>query len=165
MGPDPRRRSEQSCAAHHGNGVHKLEANGEPPYRSQDDFLVERSVSEGYDTDAQRNREDTLRPVVLFAPDNSLHDIYSLLRRSKFAGNAMHIEMLRYDAPFFNFKGDKVRLTPIDLARRWFDTVDAAQKALVVLSHVGHSAMLTMSELRLNELVMRVRPMANPVGY
>ena len=77
--------------------------------------------SERYDIEAERNLEDTLRPVVLYAPDYSLHDIYSLLQGSKFAGTALYPEVLRYDArtlgpkfdvPFFIFNGDKDLVTP-----------------------------------------------------
>lgn len=160
---------EKARAAHDEDGIRKLETIGAPPYKSQDDLLVERGVSERYDIDAERNLEDTLRPVVLFAPDYSLHDIYSLLQGSKFVGNALYAEVLRYDArtlgprfdvPFFIFNGDKVLVTPIDLAQQYFEAIEAPQKAFVVLDGGGHSAMLTMPDRFLNELVTRVRPLA-----
>ena len=160
---------EKARAAHDEDGVRKLEMIGAPPYKSQEDLLVERGVSERYDIDAERNLEDTLRPVVLFAPDYSLHDIYSLLQGSKFIGNALYAEVLRYDArtlgpkfdvPFFIFNGDKDLVTPIDLAQQYFDTIEAPQKSFVVLDGGGHSAMLTMPDRFLDELVTRVRPLA-----
>ncbi len=160
---------EKARAAGDEDGVRKLQTIGAPPYKSQDDLLVERAVSERYDIEAERNLEDTLRPVVLFAPDYSLHDIYSLLQGSKFAGTALYPEVLRYDArtlgpkfdvPFFIFNGDKDLVTPIDLAQRYFDTIEAPQKAFVALDGGGHSAMLTMPDRFLHELVARVRPLA-----
>jgi pimeloyl-ACP methyl ester carboxylesterase len=156
-------------AAHDEDGIRKLETIGAPPYKSQEDLLVERGVSERYDTEAERNLEETLRPVVLFAPDYSLHDIYSLLQGTKFAADALYEEILRYDArtlglkfdvPFFVFNGDLDLVTPINLAQRYFDTVEAPQKAFVTLEGGGHSAMLTMSDQFLKELVTRVRPLA-----
>jgi len=102
-------------------------------------------------------------------PDYSLHDIYSLLQGSKFVGNALYAEVLRYDArtlgprfdvPFFIFNGDKDLVTPIDLAQQYFEAIEAPQKAFVVLDGGGHSAMLTMPDRFLNELVTRVRPLA-----
>ena len=161
---------QKARAALDDDGVAKLTAIGAPPYKSQQDLLVEREVSERYDTEAERNLESTLRPVVLFAPGFSLHDIYSMVQGSKFAGNAMYPEMLTYDArtlgpkfavPFFIFNGDRDMVTPLDLAQRYFDTLDAPQKAFVTLSGGGHSAMLTMSDEFLAELVARVRPLAH----
>jgi pimeloyl-ACP methyl ester carboxylesterase len=160
---------EKARVAHDQDAIEKLEAIGAPPYKSQQDLLVEREVSERYDTDAERNLESTLRPVVLFAPGFSLRDIYSMLQGSKFAGNAIYAEMLTYDAravgskftvPFFIFNGDRDLVTPMDLAMQYFDTIDAPQKGFVVLKGGGHSAMLTMSDVFLNELVTRVRPLA-----
>jgi putative intracellular protease/amidase len=51
-------------------------------------------------------------------------------------------------------------VTPIDLAQQYFDTIEAPQKEFVVLAGGGHSAMLTMTDVFLNELVTRVRPLA-----
>jgi len=88
---------------------------------------------------------------------------------SKFVGNALYAEVLRYDArtlgprfdvPFFIFNGDKDLVTPIDLAQQYFEAIEAPQKAFVVLDGGGHSAMLTMPDRFLNELVTRVRPLA-----
>jgi pimeloyl-ACP methyl ester carboxylesterase len=156
-------------AAHDDDAIARLEEIGAPPYRSQHDLLVERDVSERYDTEAERNLEANLRPVVLFAPEFSLRDIYTMLQGSKFAGNAIYPEMLTYDArnlgprfdvPFFIFNGDKDLVTPMDIARQYFDTIDAPQKEFIVLGGGGHSALLTMPEQFLTELVARVRPLA-----
>ena len=155
--------------AHDEDGIAKLVAIGKPPYKSQTDLLVERDVSERYDTDAERNLEATLRPAVLFAPDFSMADVYSMLQGSKFASNALYQEVLGYDAralgpefavPFFVFNGDEDRVTPADLAQRYVDAIDAPQKAFVALRGGGHSAILTMSDRFLEELVTRVRPLA-----
>ena len=156
--------------AHDEDGIAKLTAIGAPPYESQTELLVERDVSERYDTDAERNLEDTLRPVVLFAPNFSMADVYSMLQGSKFASNALYREMLGYDArtlgtdfavPFFVFNGDEDRVTPADLARQYVDVIDAPRKEFVVLRGGGHSAILTMSDRFLAELVTRVRPLAS----
>jgi pimeloyl-ACP methyl ester carboxylesterase len=156
-------------AAHDDDGIAALESIGAPPYKSQRDLLVEREISERYDTEAERNLEATLRPVVLFAPEFSLRDIYSMLQGSEFAGNAIYPEMLTYDArklgprfdvPFFIFNGDQDLVTPIDLAKAYFDTIAAPRKEFVVLDSGGHSALLTMPDLFLAELVARVRPLS-----
>jgi pimeloyl-ACP methyl ester carboxylesterase len=157
-------------AANDSDGVRRLEAIGAPPYASQRELLVERDVSERYDTDAEQNLEAKLRPVVLFAPEFSLYDVYSMLQGAKFAAATMYPEIVGYDArrlgyrfdvPFFIFNGDRDLVTPVDLAQPYFDMIDAPQKALVVLPGGGHSAMLTMPDAFLTELVTRVRPLAN----
>jgi pimeloyl-ACP methyl ester carboxylesterase len=156
-------------------GIRALEAIGAPPYDTQEDLLVQREVSERYDTEAERNLESDLTPVVLFAPDYSLLDILDFRRGSKFAGDAMYEEMLTYDArtlgpgidvPFFIFNGDEDLITPAHLAREYFETVEAPMKDFVVLEGGGHSAILTMSDVFLRELVARVRPFADhePTG-
>lgn len=151
------------------DGLRRLQAIGPPPYASQEDLLVQRKVSERYDTEAERRLESRLRPVVLFAPDYSLLDIHHLLEGSKFAGHAMYPEVLKYDAralgpdfdvPFFVFNGDRDLITPADLALEYFEAVEAPRKEFVVLEGGGHSALLTMPDVFLTELVARVRPLA-----
>lgn len=150
-------------------GIRALEAIGPPPYATQADLLVQRRISERYDTEAERNLEADLTPVVLFAPGYSPLDILDFLRGSKFAGSALYQEVLGYDArslgprfevPFFIFNGDRDRITPTDLARAYFETVEAPAKEFVVLEGGGHSALLTMSDVFLQELVTHVRPLA-----
>jgi hypothetical protein len=51
-------------------------------------------------------------------------------------------------------------VTPVNLAKQYFDAIEAPQKDFVVLEGGGHSALLTMPDLFLSELVARVRPLA-----
>jgi proline iminopeptidase len=148
--------------------VARLQAVGPPPYASEADLLVQRELSERFDTAAERNLETEMRPLVLFAPDFGLMDIWSLLQGQKFAGDALYAQTLGYDArrlgldvavPFFVFNGDRDRITPLRLARDYFDAVRAPAKALVVLKGGGHSALLTMPERFLAALDAHVRPL------
>jgi pimeloyl-ACP methyl ester carboxylesterase len=156
-------------AANDESGLRALEAIGAPPYASQSDLLVQREISARYDTEAERSLESDLTPVVLFAPDYSIGDILDFLEGSKFAGAAMYAEMLTYDArelgpvfdlPFFIFTGDHDLVTPADLAHAYFEIVEAPRKEFVLLEGGGHSAILTMPDVFLRELVARVRPLA-----
>lgn len=151
------------------DAIARLEAVGPPPYASQADLLVQREISRRYDTPAEQSLESDLTPVVLFAPDYSLLDIRAFLKGEKFAGDAMYPETLGFDArglgprfevPFFVFDGDRDLVTPASLARAYFDTIDAPVKEFVVLEGGGHSALLTMPDAFLAELVARVRPLA-----
>lgn len=156
-------------AAHDEDGIRALEAIGAPPYKSEEELLVERHVSERYDVESERNLETNLRPMVLFAPGYSPFDIKDFLDGMKFASQTMYDEILSYDArtlgpkfavPFFIFNGDQDRVTPANLAREYFDTVEAPEKAFVELKGGGHSAMLTMHDVFLSELLTHVRPLA-----
>lgn len=155
-------------ADHDDAAIAELEAVGPPPYKSEADLLVQRRLSERYDTEAERNLEAELRPVVLFAPEFSLADIWSLLQGQRFAADALYQETLGYDArrlgpdfevPFFIVNGDHDLVTPSDLARRYFDMVRAPAKAFVALPGGGHSAMLTMPDRFLAALNRHVRPL------
>ncbi len=157
-------------AARDKDGIAKLTAVGPPPYKSEHDQDVERSLSRRYDTEAERNLVSNLLPVVLFAPGVSLMDVYAAQAGSDFAGEALYKETLGYDArkpdakfaiPFFIFNGDHDLVTPVDLSRPYFDTIEAPKKAFVILKGGGHSALLTNPDVFLTEMRARVRPLAN----
>ncbi|MBD3646898.1 MAG: alpha/beta hydrolase, partial [Pseudomonadales bacterium] len=139
---------EKVRAAQDEAAIRRLDAIGAPPYDSQKDLRVQRKISQRYDTEAERNLESDLRPVVLFAPDYSLLDIVHFLQGSKFASDALYKEMLSYDArklgpkfdlPFFVFNGDKDVITPSDPAREYIDFIDSPTTAFVPLADGGHS--------------------------
>ena len=156
-------------AAHDSDGIAKLKAVGPPPYKSEADLDVERTIQGHFDTDAEKNLTDAMTPVVLYSPDVSLRDIYDFFQGQSFAGEALYHELLGYDArklgphfdvPVFVFNGDKDLTTPADLAKAWFDGIDAPHKEFVLLKGGGHSAIMTMPDQFLRELNARVRPLA-----
>lgn len=56
-------------------------------------------------------------------------------------------------------KGAEDLTTPSILARRYFDSIKAPRKAFVSIRDGGHFAVFMKSELFLQELVARVRPL------
>lgn len=164
-----RRLMDKLTAAHDADRIAKLKALGPPPYKSEHDQDIERSLAGHFDTEAERNLRSNLTPIVLFAPGYSLLDIYALLKAPDYSAEAMYKETLSYDArklgpkfavPFFIFNGDHDLITPADLAKSYFDTVEGPQKGFVILKGGGHSALLTMPDVFLTELNARVRPVA-----
>jgi pimeloyl-ACP methyl ester carboxylesterase len=156
-------------AAHDADGIRALMAAGTPPYRSSEQLMVERSLSERHDIPSERDLLDNMIPIALFAPDWSLWDIYASLQASKYAEAATFDADASYDArsyatrlqiPVFIFNGAEDHITPTRLARAYFDGVAAPQKQFVALPGVGHSAVLTAPDAFLHELVARVRPVA-----
>jgi pimeloyl-ACP methyl ester carboxylesterase len=157
-------------AVHDDASLAELERIGAPPYRSQQDLLVERDVSQRYDIDSEKNLRSAMTPVVLFAPDFTLTDIYYMQRYGNFASSRMYKELIGFDVrklgpdyavPMFVFNGDKDAVTPIIFAKAWFDTIRAPKMQFVILKAGGHSAMLTMPDVFLHELITRVRPISN----
>jgi pimeloyl-ACP methyl ester carboxylesterase len=163
------RAMERLRAAHDDDGVRTLIASGPPPYRSEQPMRVERTMSERTDIPSERDILQNMIPVALVAPDWSLWDIYRSLQASDYAEDATFDADASYDArkfatelrvPFFIINGALDHITPSDLAKSYFDAVHAPVKQFVVLNGVGHSAVLTEPGVFLNELVIRVRPIA-----
>lgn len=154
-------------AARDEEAIAELARVGPPPYKSQQDLLIERHISQRYDTPAERDMERTMAPIVLFAPDYSLCDIYYAVGYGDFAADRMYEEIKDYDArklgtdfevPMFVINGAQDTITPSELARPWFDTLRAPKKAFVSLAGGGHSALLTMSDELLEQLLIHVPP-------
>jgi hypothetical protein len=59
----------------------------------------------------ERSLEANIRPVVLFAPEFSLRDIYTMLQGSKFAGNVIYPEVLTYEFIVLGGGGHSALLT------------------------------------------------------
>jgi len=157
------------AAAHDEEGISALKKIGPPPYDSEREQDVERHLQNQFNVPDERDLQSNLTPVVLYAPDVSLLDIRALLNAPDYSAEALYKETLTYDArklgpafamPFFIFNGDVDLTTPADLAKAYFETVEAPQKEFVILKGGGHSAVLTMPDVFLAELKTRVRPVA-----
>jgi pimeloyl-ACP methyl ester carboxylesterase len=155
--------------AHDAESVAALQRSGPPPYKTIDPLVVERNISSLHDTELERGLRSKLTPVVLFAPDVSLLDLYYFLTNTEFSVKAMYRELSAYDVhalgpdfavPLFVFEGDKDAITPPSLSRAWLAGLHAPKKEFVILPGGGHSAVLSMPEVFLKELVARVRPLA-----
>jgi pimeloyl-ACP methyl ester carboxylesterase len=156
-------------AAHDSEGIAALERVGPPPYKSNSDLVTERNLSRQHDIPAERDAYSEMAPVVLFAPGWSLWDTYEFLVASDpaeaatFAADANYDARklgIKFDTPFFIINGELDHITPTDLAKPYFDSVQAPVKQFVVLKGAGHNAVATEPDVFLRELVARVRPVA-----
>ena len=104
--------------------------------------------------------------MVLYAPNYSLRDIYDFTHAAAYVGEAIYPQQLPYDArelglkfdlPFFIFEGEADSITPPDLAKAYFDSVQAPVKGWATFKGVGHSAVLLKPDefLALPELLRR----------
>jgi len=150
-------------------GIRALEEIGAPPYRNNHDLEVQRHWSERYDIPAERDLRAHFTPMVAFAPDFSLRDIYNLLYASEWTAQALFADEERFDArtccmsfrvPVFVFNGDHDTITPAELVSPWFDALRAPSKQLHVMKDAGHSAVLTEPDAFLELLLRYVRPVA-----
>ena len=155
-------------AAHDERGIAKLKTVT-APYRSEAELQVERAVAGRYDPPAERGLRRTLTPIVYFAPGYSLRDIYDFSHAAAYVGEAIFPQQLPYDArklglkfdlPFFIFEGEADSITPPDLAKAYFDSVQAPVKGWATFKGVGHSAVLLKPDEFLAEFLRRVRPLA-----
>ena len=155
------------------DGLARMRAIGPPPYRSEHDLDVERSVQSRFDTKAERGQSMRMARIALTSPDVSLRDIYDFTQGQAFAGEALYRELLDYDArklgpqfamPILIINGDRDLVTPPDLIREWFDTVRSPHKDFVVLNGGGHSAILTMPDEFLNALLIHLPPAPADAG-
>lgn len=156
-------------AAHDETGIRALAAAGPPPYRSIDQLMVERSLSNRHDIPSERDLLRNMIAVALVAPGWSLWDLYRGLEAPKYAENATFDASASYDArqlgngyplPFFIINGREDHVTPTDLARRYFDSIQAPEKKFVVIQGAGHDAVITEPDVFLRALVVNVRPSA-----
>jgi pimeloyl-ACP methyl ester carboxylesterase len=156
-------------AAHMEDGIRALQKIGPPPWKSPDDIMVERDWSERTDIPSERDIYANFTPLVLFAPDWSLWDIYEYLQASKYAEAATFLADNSYDArnlgskynvPFFIINGELDHITPTALARDYFDRLEAPEKTFIVLKGAGHTAVLTVPDAFLRELIVHVRSIA-----
>ena len=155
--------------AHDVDGIRKLESIGPPPYKTYADLGVQRAVSGRYAVESDRGYRALVEPIVLFAPNYSLADIYDLANAWRFSGPRLYKEFeaydatklgLKFDIPVFFFEGERDTITPAELAEQYLQSIDAPAKGFVVLQNAGHFAIFTQANVFLKELVSRVRPLA-----
>jgi pimeloyl-ACP methyl ester carboxylesterase len=161
---------QKARAAGDASAVKTLTDLGPPPYKSLDNVMTERSLSQRYDTDAERGIFWTLAPVALTAPNYTLSDIYSYEMSQGFSAKALLGEIMAYDArklgtdfqvPMFVLNGDHDSITPMVLSKAWFDTLKAPQKEYVVLPGGGHDALLTEPGAFHDAMLNHVWPVAH----
>jgi pimeloyl-ACP methyl ester carboxylesterase len=159
---------QRARAAHDAKAIRELEEIHPPPYRHLSALLVQRKWLDAYDIVSEREIFSTMMPVVAFAPNYSLLDIYDMQRATSFSQQTLYDEVNNFDSrelgidfevPYFIFEGDEDINTPTELAQHYFATIHAPAKDFFLLKGGGHSAVITMSDEFLKALVSRVRPL------
>jgi pimeloyl-ACP methyl ester carboxylesterase len=155
-------------AAGNQKAIKQLREIGAPPYENVKDWWTKQKLITATDPVAPEF-EKTFFPMVMFTPTYSLKDIRDLGTGYQFSAAGMLKEIMNYDVrqagttfqiPIFIIEGENDVLDPTELAVEYFSSIEAPKKELVVMKGAGHQAMLIMRKQFLQELLTRVRPLA-----
>lgn len=151
-------------------GVAALERIGSDPSRwSAKDFTTTAQWAMRSDPRTSNQIMKLLRSAIWFFPGFTLRDIKNFVSGMEFSTAQLLKEMSTYDAwqqgihfevPFFILQGENDVLTPPNLAAEFFTDVVAPLKDMVIIRDAGHFAAFMQPEQFLNELLIRVRPVA-----
>ena len=159
-------------AARNVGAVAELQRAGPPPYGNLAALLVERKWLRSVDTPAERALPSRLLPMLVFAPGQSLKQVWDFARAPGYAQRLTYDELTRFEAralglsygvPMFIFDGDQDFVTPAGPARRFLSEITAPRREFVSLPGGGHDALLTMPGAFLAQLRAHVLPLAPDV--
>ncbi len=148
-------------AAGNAKAVSELEAVGPPPYADIQKYFVPL---------VWENRLDQ-SPSLLVRVAMAMESVFQpyLAEGAEFSQGVMLGPMLdadlpmiasRFDIPVFFFQGADDIITPTELAREYFDHLEAPKKEFVQFPDAGHLAVLYARDAFVRELEVRVRPLA-----
>jgi pimeloyl-ACP methyl ester carboxylesterase len=146
--------------------IEELSRVGPPPYKSGEGYRVQHKWANAFEG-ADQFLYGTIG-LTLVAPGNSVQDMNDSADGQMFSGDRLvpqtnSIEPsglgLEFSVPIFIFQGDEDFTTPTALAQRYFESLKAPRKEFVPIKG-GHFAVFMNSNQFLNELNVRVRPLA-----
>jgi pimeloyl-ACP methyl ester carboxylesterase len=150
--------------------IEELSHVGPPPYDSGEGFRVQRKWANAFEG-ADEFLDSTLG-LALVAPGYSVQDINDsgdgqILSANRLVPQTQSIgpaELgLEFSIPMFVFQGEEDFTTSTALARHYEESFKAPLKDFVPIKGGGHFAVFMRSDQFLQELLMRVRPLA--VGH
>lgn len=151
----------------------ELSRVGPPPYASQPPgggYGVQRKWANAFEG-ADQFLNCTIG-LTLVAPGNSVRDINDSADGQMLSGDRLVPQIksigpadlgLEFSIPIFVFQGEQDFTTPTALAQHYLESIKAPRKAFVPINGGGHFAVFMHSDQFLQELVVRVRPLA--VGH
>lgn len=157
-------------AAHDTSAVRKLHQIGPPPYATNAKLGAERRLVARFTPPLERALWGRLPYIVAEAPGYSLLDLYPIVFGAMmFSLRTLWPSVTTYDAkkltsafkvPFFIINGEDDIQVPTTIARDWFATVTAPQKAFITLPDAAHLALATHPAQFLKIMNEQVRPLA-----
>jgi pimeloyl-ACP methyl ester carboxylesterase len=162
---------EKARAANNNEAVKELEAIGPPPYGSMDKLLVHFRWAERYQVESdQAALSFPIGGLTSPAPNYSIWDEHNRIKGlAQVPTWRLYQEMLTADLPslgpdfkipVYFFQGAEDEQTVTALAKSYFDSIIAPHKEFVLFEGGGHFTVWSMADQFLQELVTRVRPLA-----
>jgi pimeloyl-ACP methyl ester carboxylesterase len=154
-------------AANNQQALDELKSVGPPPYTSSRGYQVQRKWSNLFEG-AYRFLNSTMGGT-LVAPGYSIDDLNDsfkgqILGEDRLFEQTKSLTMkdlgLKFAVPIFFFEGTEDFTTPTELARKYFQTLQAPRKEFVPISG-GHFAVFMNCDQFLRELVGHVLPLAS----
>jgi pimeloyl-ACP methyl ester carboxylesterase len=143
---------------------------GPPPYASGEGYGIQRRWANAFEG-ADQFLFGTIG-LALVAPGNSVQDMNDSVAGQQLSAERLVSQTkslgpkelgLDFAVPMFVFQGVEDFTTPTELARLYLASIHAPRKGFVEIKGGGHFAVFMKSDVFLNELVGRVRPLA--VGH
>lgn len=112
---------------------------------------------------------DLILPSMLSSPEHKIRDMLDIFKGMSYSLDHLFDELINFDfkkfgmqfeLPVFIFHGDNDIITPTELARAYYEEIEAPQKEFVLIKNAGHLACFARPDQFLEELIKRVRPLA-----
>jgi pimeloyl-ACP methyl ester carboxylesterase len=147
--------------------IDELSRVGPPPWNSGEGYRVQHKWANAFEG-ADQFLDATIG-LALVAPGNSVQDINDSGDGQLLSGERLWPQVksiqpadlgLEFSIPFFVFQGEEDFTTSTALARQYLESIKAPRKEFVAIKGGGHFAVFMHSDQFLQELVARVRPLA-----
>uniref|UniRef100_B0SWT4 Proline iminopeptidase n=1 Tax=Caulobacter sp. (strain K31) TaxID=366602 RepID=B0SWT4_CAUSK len=158
------------------DAIGKLEAMGPPPWTNPRNFGIIRRITRKYEAARTDPAPATwMEPNPVYATEKALADYeggedYSYIEFVGMNGEGMYSKTDLYalgpqfKLPVFVILGEQDLVSTPEVARAWFDTLQAPDKAFVLLPRTGHDPNPAMAAAQLEILKTRVLPLIGKGG-
>ncbi|WP_325167462.1 alpha/beta fold hydrolase [Lederbergia citri] len=105
---------------------------------------------------------------MLSSPEHKISDIIDIFKGMNYSLDHLFDELINFDfqkygkqfeLPVFIIHGDHDIITPTELARAYYDEIEAPHKEFVLIKNAGHLACFARPHQFLEELIKRVGPL------
>ncbi|NRD80181.1 alpha/beta hydrolase [Bacillus sp. BRMEA1] len=112
---------------------------------------------------------DLILPSMLSSPEHKIRDMMDIFKGMRYSLEHLFDELINFDfnkyskfeLPVFIFHGDNDIITPTELARAYYDEIEAPHKEFALIKNAGHLACFARPNQFLEELNKRVRPLVS----
>lgn len=111
---------------------------------------------------------DLILPSMISSPEHKIRDIMDIFKGMSFSLDHLFSELINFDfkkvgtqfeLPVFIIHGDNDIITPTELAKLYYNEIEAPHKEFVLIKNAGHLACFARTDQFLEELLTRVRPL------